>query len=179
MYAVLNTARLQQLIDHYPTPNFEPGLTFDETGRLFQAIEGIYGVRGGRRLSQQVGHVCFQYGMDGFGGFIGFADFLLRLLPMTMRVHIGIEVLAEILNLYSNCHVVLGEDDDSYLFILDRSGLCWGRHTESPSCTLMVGLVEESLYWVSRGRRFLVEETSCMACGDPMCIIRIDKKAVN
>jgi hypothetical protein len=177
--AVLNTARLQHLIDNFPLPNFEPGLTFEEAGRLFQALEGIYGVRGGRRLSQQIGHICFKYGMDGLGGVAGVADFALRFLPISLRVHLGLEVLAEILNRYADQQIVLGEDAQYYFFVMERSGLCWNRHTESPACALMVGLLEESLYWVTRGQHFWVEETTCLACGDPVCTMQISKATLD
>ena len=173
--AVLNTARLQYLIGNYPPPNFEPGLTFEEVGELFEAAEGIYGVRGGRRLARQAGRACFKYGIEGFGGVVGFADFALRLLPVSLRVHIGLEVLAEIFNRYSDQHMILGEDSESYYVMVDRCGVCWGRRSDAPACAVIVGLVEESLYWVSRGRRFAVEEVACVASGNPVCTIRVDK----
>jgi hypothetical protein len=173
--AILNTARLQYLIDHYPPPNFEPGLTFDEMGRLFEAIEGIYGIRGGRRLAWRSGEVCFKYGIEGFGGVIGFADFALRLLPMTLRVRIGLEVLAEIFNRYTDHHVRLGEGEHSFFFVMDRCGFCWGHEAETPACALIEGLLQESLYWVSRGKRFLIEGVSCIACGDPVGTLRVEK----
>lgn len=173
--AVLNTARLQYLIDHYPPPNFEPGLTFDEMGRLFEAIEGIYGIRGGQRLAWRSGAVCFKYGIEGFGGVIGFADFALRLLPMTLRVRIGLEVLAEIFNRYTDHQVRLGEGEESFFFIMDRCGFCWRREAETPACALIQGLLQESLYWVSRGKRFFVESVSCIACGDAVGMLRVEK----
>lgn len=173
--AVLNTARLPSLIDHYPPPNFEPGLTFTEMSRLFEAVEGIYGIRGGRRLARQSGQACFKYGIEGFGGVIGFADFALRLLPIPMRVRIGMEVLAEIFNRYSDHHVRLAESEASYFFVMDPCGFCWGRHAETPACDLIVGLLEETLYWVTRGKRFVVESTACIACGEDIGAIRVDK----
>lgn len=173
--AVLNTARLPALIDQYPPPNFEPGMTFSEMSRLFEAVEGIYGIRGGRRLARQSGQACFKYGIEGFGGVIGFADFALRLLPIPMRVRIGMEVLAEIFNRYSDHHVMLAESGESYFFIMDQCGFCWERRTETPACDLIVGLLEETLYWVTRGQRFVVESTSCIACGENIGAIRVDK----
>jgi len=177
--AVLHTAHLQHLVDYLPPPNFDPGLTFSEVGQLFQATEGIYGVRGGRRVGRQIGHVCFKYGIDGFGGVIGFADFALRFLPISLRVHVGLEILAEIFNRYSDQKIVLDENGDSYLFIMERSGFCWNRHANTPTCSLMVGLLEETLYWVSRGTRFWVEETECIACGHLACTIQISKNILN
>lgn len=173
--AVLNTARLQHLIEQLPPPNFDPGLSFDEVSRLFQALEGIYGVRGGQRLSQQMGRLCFKYSLEGLGGVVGVADFALRFLPVSLRIHIGLEVLAEILNRYADQQIVLGEDAQYYFFVMARSGLCWNRHTESPACALMVGLLEEALYWVTRGQHLWIEETTCMACGAPVCTLQIRK----
>ena len=179
IHAVLNIARLQHFIEECPPPNFEPGMTFDEVGRLFDAVEGIYGVRGGQRLARRSGEACFKYGIEGFGGVIGFADFALRLLPISLRVRIGLEVLAEIFNRYTDQRVVLGEGEDSFFFIIERCGFCWRRHSDTPACALIEGLLEESLYWVSRGKRFFIEGTSCIACGDSVGTLRVDKTPLN
>lgn len=179
MLAVLNTARLPYLIDNFPPPNFEPGLTFEEMGQLFEAIEGIYGLRGGRRLARQAGQACFKYSIEGLGGVVGVADFFLRILPLALRVRIGLEMLCEIFNRYSDQHIVLGESEAVYFFVSDRCGLCWQRHTEAPVCMLLLGLLEETLYWISRGQRFLLEETACMACGGSACTIQIQKIPLN
>jgi len=175
IHAVLNTARLQYFIEHCPPPNFEQGMTFSEVGRLFEAIEGIYGVRGGQRIARRSGEACFKYGIEGFGGVIGFADFALRLLPITLRMRIGLEVLAEIFNRYTDHHVRLGEGEDSFFFMTERCGFCWGRHSDAPACALLEGLVQESLYWVSRGKHFSIEGISCIACGDAVGALRVDK----
>lgn len=173
--AVLTTARLSHYIDYCPPPDFERGMTFKEMGRLFEAIESIYGVRGGRQMVREAGRESFKYWIEGFGGVIGFADVALRILPLSMRARIGIEVLAEIFNRYSDQRVTLGEGSDSYFFVLESPGFCTGRHTEDPACYFPIGVLEESLFWVSRGRRFTVEETTCMACGDPVCTFYIGK----
>jgi hypothetical protein len=173
--AVLNTASLQRLIGHLPPSNFEEGVTFEEIGRLFAAVEGIYGIRGGQRLIYQTGQVCFKYGVQDFGGVLGVADFVFRVLPLTFRTRIALEVQAEIFNRYSDHQVLLGEDDQCYFWIMRHCGFCWKRLTQQPTCSLAIGLLDESLYWVSGGRRFRVEEISCIAKGDPDCVIEIDK----
>ncbi|MGC9348190.1 MAG: 4-vinyl reductase [Anaerolineae bacterium] len=175
MNAVLTTARLSHLMDHAPTADFEPGLSFAEAGRLFEAIEGIYGIRGGRRLVRQAGRESFKYWIEGFGSVVGIADVALRLLPLSLRAKIGMEVLAEILNRYSGQRVTLGEGSDSFFFVMETCGFCFRRQTEAPSCSFVVGVLEEILFWVTRGRHFIVEETTCIACGDPVCTICVDK----
>ncbi len=173
--AVLNTASLQRLIGYLPPSNFEAGLTFGDVGRLFAAVEGIYGIRGGQRLIRQTGQLCFKYGVQDFGGVLGVADFAFRVLPLTFRTRIALEVQAEIFNRYSDSQVILTEDDDNYFWVMQRCGLCWERLTQQPACSLAVGLLDESLYWVSSGRRFRVEEISCIARGDQACVIGIGK----
>ena len=174
--AVLTTARLPELIEGLPPADFEPGLTHAEVGRLFEAIESIYGVSGGRRLVRQAGQASFKYWIEGFGSIVGLADVAFRILPLKLRVKIGIEVVAEISNRYSGQTVVLGEDRDSYFVVLERCGFCEGQRADVPICSFPVGLLEETLFWVSRGSRFSVEETSCIACGDPVCAICIGKE---
>ncbi len=174
--AVLTTARLPELLEGLPPADFEPGLTYVEVGRLFEAIESIYGERGGRRLVRQAGQASFKYWVEGFGTIVGLADVIFRILPLKLRVKIGIEVMAEIFNRYSGQSIVLGESRDSYFVVLERCGFCEGRRAEAPTCAFPVGLLEETLFWVSRGSRFSVEETSCIACGDPVCTICIDKE---
>jgi hypothetical protein len=48
-----------------------------------------------------------------------------------------------------------------------------------PCCHVAVGLLEQSLQWVSNGRQFLVKEEECIAAGDYSCIITISKKPVS
>ncbi|MBN1488253.1 MAG: 4-vinyl reductase [Anaerolineae bacterium] len=174
--AVLNTASLQPLIDDLPPSNFDAGLTFEENVKIFEAVEGIYGVRGGRRLIRQAGRICFKYGVQDFGFVIGIADFFLRMLPISFRMRIALEVLAEIFNRYSDQQITLAENEEYYFFILNRCCACWGRHTRQSSCAIMVGLLDETLYWISRGRRFEIDETSCIAKGDPVCKVSISKE---
>lgn len=45
----------------------------------------------------------------------------------------------------------------------------------APSCHLAVGILQEALYWISSGKYFNVEETTCIAQGDSACTIEISK----
>ena len=151
-------------------------MTFEESGRLFEALEGMLGSALVDVLARQSGHICFRFGIEGFGAVIGFMDFVLRILPITLRARIGLEVLAEILNRYSDQSVILRENDNNYFLEITRCGVCWGRYTAEPICFLIIGIVEEILYWVSRGRRFGVEEIRCIAQGESSCVCASSKK---
>lgn len=171
--AVLATARLTYLAEELPPTNFEPGLSFEEMGRLSEAIESIHGIREGRRLLRQAGKASFQYWIEGFERSVGFADFALRLIPMRFRMRLGMEVMAEIFNRYSGQHVTLDSEGSHHFFVLDTCGFCWRPQTESAACSFLVGLLDEVLFWFSRGERFLIEETACIACGDDTCTLTV------
>ncbi len=173
--AILNLARLQHLSGNYPPPNFETGFSFEEMAALLSAIDEMYGPRSGRLLLVRAGRTCFKYGVQDFGGLLGVADVTFRLMTLNTRVHIGLEVIAEILNRYSHTVVKLGEDERAYFWTLDPCGLCWRRSTPYPACSLAVGLLEEALYWVSGGRSFEVEEITCVAMGHSACTLRVGK----
>lgn len=175
MSAVLNTGRLAHWIGVETPSDFEAGLTFREVGGLFDALEAMYGVSGGDRFARQAGHESFKYWIKGFGSTIGVADFTLRFIPLPLRTRIGIEVLAGIFSRYTGMQVGLDEGSERYFFTIESGGFCQGRHTDMPACGYVVGLLEEVLWWINRGHHLTVEETSCMACGDPICTFNVDK----
>jgi len=177
--AVLNLARLQHLSGNYPPPNFETGFSFEEMANLFSAIDEMYGPRSGRLLALRAGRACFKYGVQDLGGMLSIADVTFRLMPLATRVRIGLEVLAEILNRYSGAQVKLGEDAGNYFWDTNVCGVCWGRNTSYPACSLTVGLLQESLYWVSGGKSFDVEEIDCVAMGAAACTVRVGKLPVD
>jgi predicted hydrocarbon binding protein len=177
--AILNLARLKTLVNSYPPNNFDRQFTFDEVGSIQQALEDMYGPRGARGLALRAGRACFKYAIKEFGPVLGIADLALRLLPLSMKIKVGIEVFAETFNKFSDQMVRLGEDEEHYIWIIDRCPVCWKRHTEEPCCHLAVGILQESLYWVSNGKSFHVEEVECIAKGDATCTIIINKRPLD
>jgi len=173
--AILNLARLQQRIGNYPPNNLDKEFLFDELGRLLQALDEIYGTRGGRGLALRAGRACFKFGIKDFGPMLGIADLAFRILPLGMKLKVGFEVLAETFNKFTDHLVRLGEDEQYFHWIIERCGVCWGRQCNSPCCHLAVGILEEGLYWVSGGENFYIEEVACIAAGDSTCTILIGK----
>jgi predicted hydrocarbon binding protein len=177
--AILNLARLRTLVNSYPPNNFDRQFSFEEVGAIQQALEDMYGPRGARGLSLRAGRACFKYAIKEFGPVLGIADLAFRLLPLGMKVKVGIEVFAETFNKFSDQIVRLGEDDEHYIWIIDRCPVCWKRRADEPCCHLAVGILQESLYWVSSGKSFHVEEVECIAKGDVTCTIIINKRPLD
>jgi predicted hydrocarbon binding protein len=172
---ILTMARMQDRLEQYPPNNLAAEFSFGELARMQQALEELYGVRTGRGLAGRIGRACFRIGAEDLRPVLGIADLAFRILPLRIRLKVGFEVLAHIFGQFSD-HRVLLEEDERYLrWVAERCGVCWGRRSEAPCCHLSVGLLEEVLYWLSGGESFYIEETSCIAAGDPVCTILVGK----
>jgi predicted hydrocarbon binding protein len=174
--AILNLAHLPHLIDNYPPDNLEREFNFADFSALNQALEEMYGPRGARGLALRAGRACFNYGIREFGPVMGIGDLAFRLLPVGMKMKVGLEVFAEVFNKFSDQVVKLGEDEHSYIWTIERCPVCWRRRTADPSCYLAVGVLQEGAYWVSGGKNYSIEETTCISRGDPACTILLSKR---
>ncbi len=177
--ATLNLAHLHHLVNDYPPNNLSQNFTFHEVSAIQQALDDMFGVRGGRGLAVRAGRETWKYALKEFAPVLGITDLASRMLPLGMKIKIGLEVFAETFNKFTDQRVRLGEDNRGYLWIIEQCPMCWQRTSESPCCHLAVGLLEQSLDWVSRGKKFHVEEVSCIACGDDNCTITISKHPVS
>jgi predicted hydrocarbon binding protein len=171
--AVLNLASLADYIGHYPPHNQDLKIPFEQISRLQVALEGAYGPRGGRGLALRTGRACLKYGLREFGPELGLTDLAFRLLPLATKLKTGSEALAGLFNNFTDQRVRLESDENNIYWHIERCPLCWERHTDGPCCHLAVGLIQESLYWLSGGKYFSVEETKCIASGDSACTIVI------
>jgi predicted hydrocarbon binding protein len=172
---ILNLAGLSEFIDHYPPNNQTQDFSFQFVSRLQSAIEDYYGPHGGRGVTLRIGRACFQHGLREYGHLAGFTDLAFRLLPLQTKLKVGANAFADIFNKYSDQRVRLEDTEQTLFWHIERCPVCWNRHTNAPSCQLAVGLLQDALYWVSGGKYFNVEETQCIANGDPICTISIDK----
>jgi len=176
--AVLNLANLSRYINGYPQNNLDLQFEFSTMGKIQAAMEVLYGPLGGRGVALRSGRACFKYGLREFGPLLGVTDLTFRLLPLGEKLSVGSGFFAEIFNRFSDQRVHIEETEERFFWHIDRCPVCWGRHMDQPVCHLAVGLLQEALYWVSSGRYFNVEETRCVAMGDPTCTIAIDKQPV-
>jgi len=177
--AVLNQSRQPEWINNYPPNNLDRQFQAASLSRLQIAMEEIYGPLGGHGLAIRSGRACFKHALRELGADIGLTDINFKLLPLTTKIHQGTKLLTEALNRYTDQDISAEEDNDHYYLVTKRCRLCWGRHSDIPVCHLTVGVLQEALFWVSNGRSYNIEETLCIARGDPSCIIRIDKEPID
>jgi len=174
--AVLNLARLRHLINNYPPNNLDLGWSFNEMGALNQALEDMYGPRGGRGLATRAGRAGLYYALKDFAAVLGIADLAFRLLPMGMKIKIGLNAMSETFNKTSDQIVRVEEQVDHFLYYIDRCPVCWERQAQTPICHAALGLLQEGLHWVTGGKNVRVEEIECIAMGHPSCVFIVEKR---
>ncbi len=171
---LLSRAGCADLIANYPPYDSQLAFPFSTLSRLLDALEQIYGSHSGRGVALRAGRVAFKYGIRHYGAQLGVFENTFRLLPLKTKLRQGGEALAELFNSHTDQRVRLEEREGKLLWIIERCPLCWQRQAEGPVCHLAVGLLQESLYWLSNGKIFDVQETACIAQGHPACMIEIN-----
>ena len=175
IHAVLNHTKLHRWINNYPPNNLDLSFPFSDLSRMQVGLEEIYGPRGGQGLALRIGQASFKYGLREFGPMLGITDMAFRLLPLPTKLSTGAEIFAETFNKFTDQKVRIEDTEEKIFWHIERCPVCWQRNTKRPSCNLAVGILQEALYWISGGKFFNVEETACIAQGDPACTIVIEK----
>lgn len=173
--AILNLANLPHLIDHYPADNLDRQFDFADFSALNGALEELYGPRGGRGLALRAGRATFDAALRNFGALAGVGDLGFKVLPLPLKLRIGLPAMARIFTQTSDQHSTVEEKEDHFLYRIHRCPVCWGRTTDKPACFIASGLLQSSLKWVSGGMEFRVSQTTAHSTGDPTCDFVISK----
>jgi predicted hydrocarbon binding protein len=158
--AILNLANLKNIIN--------------------QALEEMYGPRGGRGLALRTGRATFSDALRNFGALAGAGDLAFKVLPLHAKLRIGVPAMAKIFTQMSDQISTVEELDDVFVYTIHRCPVCWGRKdVDKPVCFIAVGLLQEGLKWVSGGNEFRVNESKCVARGEEVCEFLIYKSPMN
>ncbi len=177
--AVLNLAGLGHLIDSYPRNNLEREFDFADFGALGQAIDDMYGPRGGRGLALRAGRATFADALSKFGAMIGIGELAFKVIPLGTKLKVGLRAMAETFSRFSDQHSEVLEQNDRFVYTIYRCPVCWGRTSDRPICYGAVGILQEGLRWVSGGKDLRVEEFTCHAKGDEYCRFDVFKEPLN
>jgi hypothetical protein len=176
---VMRVAGQERLLTTRSLGSFEKRFAFETVSALQAATEQVFGVRAGRQLNYRVGQGTLAVGLKDLDPVLGIADLPMRLMPLGMKLRVGLDVFAGLFNQFSDQVVKLSETESSHLWINERCPVCWGRQTDEPCCHLAAGLLEEALFWGAGGRRFRIEEVQCIAMGHPTCTFQIDRRPLD
>lgn len=176
--AVLKLSGLESYIGHYPPNTFDLGFPFKDLSALIEGIEQFYGPRSGRGLAQRAGQATFRRALQEYPDILNVSDLSFRLLPGKMKISVGLQNLVRAINEHSDQTLRLEEKEDAYLLHCETCALCINRQGDRPGCHFTVGILQEAMFWFSGGKYHPIEETHCLAVGDPRCTIRIGRIAL-
>ena len=164
--AILHMADLAEYINNYPPDNLEKEFDFAYFTALCVALEEMYGPRGGRGLALRAGRATFADALRGFGALAGVGDLAFKVLPLAAKLKIGLPAMANIFTQFSDQVSNVHEEEDKFIYTLERCPMCWNRKADRPVCYVGQGLLQEGLRWVSGGHEFKVDMATCIAKGD-------------
>lgn len=173
--AVLNLTSLSSLIDNYPPEDDQRAVPFETISLLQSSVELGYGPHGGRGLAMRAGRVFFSHGLRRYGPGLGLNDTAFRLQPPDLKIIYVLETLTDFFNQNTDMVVSLKESEQRIHWQVEQCPWCWDRRGSEPLCQFAVGMLQEALYWVSGGKFYNVVEETCIAQGDPACLIAIDR----
>ncbi len=167
--AILNLAKLSELIDNFPPDNLDKEFDFADYTAINVALDEMYGPRGARGLALRAGRATFAQGLRAFGALAGVGDLAFKVLPLNAKLRIGVPAMANIFMQFSDqiSHVT-EEGSDRIIYTLERCPMCWERKADRAVCYVGQGLLQEGLRWVSGGQEFKVDMETCIAKGDDM-----------
>jgi len=174
---ILNLANLEHFVDNLPPNNLNQEFNFSYYSAISLALEEMYGPRGGRGLALRAGRATFSDFLRNFGAFAGARDLAFKILPVHIKIKIGLLAMARNFTQISDQHSTVHETEDEYIYTVHQCSVCWGRsEEEKPVCFVITGLLQEGLNWFSGGKEFRVNESKCVAKGDEVCEFIIQKQ---
>lgn len=165
--------------DSLPPSDTQRAFPFETVSQLHSALENVYGPQSAHGLALLIGRACFKYGMRQLSAPLGFDETSFRLLPHARKLQAATRAFTHLLQAESDVQISVEEHADKLLCRIEHCPLCHGRKSDAPSCHLVVGLLQESLGWLSGGKMFNINETHCIALGDSTCTFEVDLNPIN
>jgi predicted hydrocarbon binding protein len=174
--ALLRLADLPQYLQAYPPNDLKREYPFEAIAATSVALGTMYGPRGARGLELRAGRVAFTLGLKEFGPLLGMADLALKLMPVTMKLKIALNATAQTFDRFSDQSSHVEEERGQFVYHITRCSNCISRPEPGPVFYLARGIIEEATAWVSGGRRFAVEQHTCIGQGASTCAFSIGKE---
>jgi hypothetical protein len=174
--AILQIAHIEKWIVKYPPDNMSRAIDFAHYSAVQGALEEMYGPRSSPGIARRAGWAIFGMLLRHQKRFGGTRTLLARVLPLDIKMRYGLRALATEFARISDQETSVEEEADSFQYVIHRCPHCWGRRSNSPSCHISTGILEECMRWATRGQNFFVREIHCIAMGDKVCRFQVDKK---
>ena len=172
---ILGLAGLERYIDQPPPDDLARQFDFAYIAAISQALEDVYGPRGGRGIALRIGRAMVANGLNHFGVLAGMRDPAFQALPLPKRLNLGVEALAAVFNKFTDQACKVQEDDDHYYFSVSPAPMTWGRAIDQPANHMLVGIIQGTLSWATQGKEFIVQEQPST---DEVTVFQISKRPI-
>jgi predicted hydrocarbon binding protein len=170
--SILNYAKIPHFIDNYPPNTLDQVYPASDFTRFTSGVVEVIGEKGARSIMMRAGIRSFEimhrdmpglFSLDGLQVAEGPLD---ELFDEYVRIQkaiteAGTYIFGE--DLFSH-HMI----EDGWVFDISPCYWCMGLKTEAPICYVEVGFKLGAARWIF-GKDITIEETHCIAKGDPMC----------
>jgi hypothetical protein len=175
--AVLRAAGLLDALPSKLSMQHENNIPYVYLANLFRTLDLIYGPRGGRSLAYQAGKLSFDPAFGALNIVIEARIKQENLYRGAEKLEAALCTLAEVAAHSSAQHITLADYTDHFRFTVGNCPICSvPMQRELPVCYFMVGFLRGGLQSLMGVNDFPVQETECMATGDPACVFTIRKK---
>ncbi|MBI9051582.1 MAG: hypothetical protein JEZ00_19315 [Anaerolineaceae bacterium] len=175
--ALLRAAGLLDALPPKLNNKHENTIPYIYLANLFRTLDIIYGSRGARSIAYQAGKLSFE---PAFGKLKIITETKAKLENQfrgAEKLETALCTLAEISAQSSDQHITLADYTDHFRFTVGNCPICSvPLQNELPVCYFTVGFIRGGLQNLLGVNDYPVQETECIASGDPACVFTIRKK---
>jgi predicted hydrocarbon binding protein len=168
---ILNYSGLQRFVDNYPPDNLELGVYNKDFIQFLTGVIGVFGEKGARPILFRGGMRSFEimkeqfpslYAMEGIDKLDRTPEKLFGELKRIYQliVDASVYIHGDIYKYY--------ESEEGLILEISPCHWCLDLKTQNPICFVQTGF-QQGLAREIFGQTVTIEETSCIAVGDPMC----------
>ncbi len=177
--ALMRYANVEELMGVELPKNLEDGVDFADMSSIFQAVEEIYGVRGGHALLTRCGRKTFEAYQENHTPLMNFLTMELKSVPQEERVKYGIDYTLKLLTSTGAQHLICLDSEEDLVYQVENNSACYGRSNAGHAvCHLTVGEIQGILHFASSGEDRQVVESLCAAKGDPYCEFHVSNDPI-
>lgn len=170
MKTIYRQAELPDLGENPLPDTMNCEFSFVNFSRLFNSLNEVMGLRGGRSLSIRAGRICMRLSGLTFGT----SPLSASMPPVTSTTDtllVRLNRLSNFLNSVSDMRtlVCMREGQPGYEFLIRQCPVCTNRTAEDSICGFFEGLLDEAVKEFSYKETYQVTEIECLAAGAPAC----------
>lgn len=171
---LLRYGGLHEYVNNMPPADGAEGADFADLSTLFQAVDEIYGYRGGHALLTLAGRISLDTYKEKSDPMLNFLDQEINAVPQEQRAKHGLDFLMKLLTQTGNQSYTSFEEGNEMVYQMSNCSVCFGRPKNNhTTCHLTIGAMQGILQRVTGREEHQVVESLCVSKGDPYCEFRI------